>query len=281
LEAACPDESFRRGRGKLEAACPDESFRRGSGKFEAACPDESFRRACPDESFRRGSTKHEARSLRLAARIPNPEERTGHWSLVINYWLQVTGYRSQVNAKELKEDKMFTTHYSLLTTKSLKLRKNSSKPEARSPKLLTKIKNQNIIAISLTPLLWRGRERLQKYNQCNALYLPLNFKVCKKTFEGLSLLPRGSAGIGAIPGAAAITTIISFFYSSPRDALKIAETRHLARFLPVINQSTFHQGSFVPLSRGTRFALSNQGVKETIPNNWIEGTKLERRYLTK
>jgi hypothetical protein len=60
--------------------------------------------------------------------------------------------------------------------------------------------------------------QLAKYNQCNTLYLSLNFKACKKNYEGFSLLPRGSAGSGECPGAAAITTIISFLFSSPRGA---------------------------------------------------------------
>jgi hypothetical protein len=90
---------------------------------------------------------------------------------------------------------------------SWKLEVRSWKPEAQSSKLI--IYNQRS---SLSPLLWRGRERLLKYNQCSLLSPPL-----WGGWEGLlvSLLPRGSAGSGDCPGAAAITTIISFLFSSP------------------------------------------------------------------
>ena len=141
--------------------------------------------------------------------------------------------------------------------------------------------------------LAEGRERLLKYNQCSIFPSPSPFGEGRG--EALvSLLPRGNAGSGDCPGAAAITIIISFLFSSPRGAsgwepefltptspnagVGNSGSRRAVRpahSLPVINQSTFHQGSFVPLTRGTRFALANQGV------NLPKGTsKLERRYVT-
>jgi len=196
--------------------------------------------------------KWEARSSKIEARNLVPEEPR-HRSSVI-------GQGSLAN------------FYLLLTTNYLKLATCSSQ--------LSKYNQRG----TLSPLLWiyshgRGRERLLKYNQCSLLSPPL-----RGGWEGLfSLLPRGSAGSGATPGAAAITTIISFLFSSPRgapvweseflipaqkkcgvvpkgflrknsasrSATRLAAHSRLAHkgSLPVINQSTFHQGSFVPLYR--------------------------------
>jgi hypothetical protein len=134
------------------------------------------------------------------ARMTWSDEATGHWLATAT----PDGAASSVRVEALPGSLLPAAH--------------DSKPEAQSSKLI--IYNQRS---SLSPLLrvyshGRGRERLLKYNQCNTLHLPKNLKVCLKTTEGLSLLPRGNAGSGECPGAAAITTIISFLFSSPRGA---------------------------------------------------------------
>lgn len=122
--------------------------------------------------------------------------------------------------------------YPLPVARSTKHETRSTKPEACGLKLIT----HNSSTARSSRLKVRGA-KLLKYNQCNTLYLPLNFEACMKTTEGSSLLPQGSAGSGDCPGAAAITTIIPSFTSSPRGASEIAGTKRLALLLPVINQS--------------------------------------------
>ncbi|SHJ21343.1 hypothetical protein SAMN05444280_11383 [Tangfeifania diversioriginum] len=137
--------------------------------------------------------------------------------------------------KQKARNPRLAAHNLKLAACELQLKKHSSQ-------LLNK--NQNITTISLTPLLWiysygRGRERLLlKYNQCCIFPPPSPFGEGRGE-ASFSLLPRGSAGSGDCPGAAAITTIISFLFSSLRGASKNAGAKRLARknSLPVINQS--------------------------------------------
>jgi hypothetical protein len=68
-------------------------------------------------------------------------------------------------------------------------------------------------------------------------------------YKTLSRLPQESGfNSGDCPGAAAITIFYSF-YSSPRVSPNFAGTTQ--KNLPVANQQAFHQGSIVPLFRGT------------------------------
>ena len=81
------------------------------------------------------------------------------------------------------------------------------------------------------------------------------------------LLPRGGFYSGDCPGAAAITIFLSFFSSpwvSPNfaGAKRLAVSNRLARksILPVINQRTFHLGSFVPEFSGVRGSMKLPGA---------------------
>jgi hypothetical protein len=227
------------------------------------------------------SPKLEARSPKLEVGSQKPEARsqkTVACNLEPGAWNLKPGTSNQKQA-----------------TKSSKLEARSPKPEVRSRK--SEDRSQKPVACNFEPGTWnlkpetRNQKQatksskltahssrlLLKYNQCSTLSPSL-----WGGREGLvSLLPRGTTGFGATPGAASIT-IISFFVSSPRDAsniagfMRFAAHCRLALLLLVNNQSTLHQGSFVPLDKGDK-TPSNRGQGVNLTGG---ASKSERRYVT-
>ena len=156
----------------------------------------------------------------------------------------------------------------------------STKQEAQSRKLEAGV---HLVSYFLFSRKENNKHRITN-NKCKS---ELKFHTKYKT---LFLLPRERFYTGVCPGAAAITTIISFLFSSPRISpnwesefptptipnagvgpkegcqWRNSGSRRATRLahkgsLPVINQQALHRSFFVPLVKGDEIRFSKSGGK--------------------